>query len=37
MVELINAQRTAESMQRALSMFNSEMDKTAAQELPKIG
>ena len=37
MVELINAQRTAESIQRALSMFNSEMDKTAAQELPKIG
>jgi flagellar basal-body rod protein FlgF/flagellar basal-body rod protein FlgG len=37
MVELITAQRTAESMQRALSMFSSEMDKTATQELPKIG
>jgi flagellar basal-body rod protein FlgF len=37
MVELINAQRSAEMMQRALSMFNSEMDKTATQELPKIG
>ncbi len=37
MVELINAQRSAEMMQRALSMFNSEMDKTATQDLPKIG
>jgi flagellar basal-body rod protein FlgF len=37
MVELINAQRSAEMMQRALSMFNGEMDKTAAQELPKVG
>jgi len=36
MVELITAQRSAESMQRALSMFSSEMDKTATQELPKI-
>ncbi len=36
MVELINAQRSAETMQRALSMFNSEMDKTATQDLPKI-
>lgn len=36
MVELITAQRSAESMQRALSMFSSEMDKTAAQELPKV-
>jgi flagellar basal-body rod protein FlgF/flagellar basal-body rod protein FlgG len=36
-VELISAQRSAEMMQRALSMFNSEMDKTATQELPKIG
>jgi hypothetical protein len=24
-------------MQRALSMFNSEIDKTATQDLPKIG
>jgi flagellar basal-body rod protein FlgF/flagellar basal-body rod protein FlgG len=36
MVELITAQRSAEMMQRALSMFNSEMDKTATQDLPKI-
>ena len=36
MVELISAQRSAEMMQRALTMFNSEMDKTATQELPKI-
>lgn len=37
MVELVNAQQTAEMMQRALSMFNSEMDKTATQDLPKAG
>jgi flagellar basal-body rod protein FlgF/flagellar basal-body rod protein FlgG len=37
MVELITAQRSAEMMQRALSMFNSEMDKTASQDLPKVG
>lgn len=37
MVELISAQRSAEMMQRALSMFNSEIDKTATQDLPKIG
>lgn len=37
MVELITAQRSAEMMQRALSMFNSEMDKTATQDLPKVG
>jgi flagellar basal-body rod protein FlgF/flagellar basal-body rod protein FlgG len=37
MVELITAQRSAEMMQRALSTFNSEMDKTATQELPKVG
>jgi flagellar basal-body rod protein FlgF/flagellar basal-body rod protein FlgG len=36
MVELITAQRSAEMMQRALTMFGSEMDKTAAQELPKV-
>jgi flagellar basal-body rod protein FlgF len=36
MVELITAQRSAESMQRALSLFSSDMDKTATQELPKI-
>jgi flagellar basal-body rod protein FlgF/flagellar basal-body rod protein FlgG len=37
MVELITAQRSAEMMQRALAMFNSEMDKTATQDLPKVG
>jgi flagellar basal-body rod protein FlgF len=36
MVELITAQRTAEMMQKALTVYNSEMDKTATQELPKI-
>ena len=35
-VDLISAQRSAEMMERALSMFNSEMDKTATQDLPKI-
>lgn len=37
MVQLVTAQRSAEMMQRALSMFNSEIDKTATQDLPKIG
>lgn len=37
MVQLVNAQRSAEMMQRALAMFNSEMDKTATQDLPKVG
>jgi len=37
MVQLVTAQRSAEMMQRALSMFNSEMDKTATQDLPKVG
>ncbi len=37
MVELITAQRSAEMAQRALTMFNSEMDKTATQDLPKLG
>jgi flagellar basal-body rod protein FlgF len=36
-VDLISAQRTAEMMQHALSMFNLDMDKTAAQDLPKVG
>jgi flagellar basal-body rod protein FlgF/flagellar basal-body rod protein FlgG len=36
MVELITAQRSAEMMQRALTLFSSEMDKTATQDLPKI-
>jgi flagellar basal-body rod protein FlgF len=37
MVELVTAQRTAEMMQRALSIYNTEIDKTAAQDLPKVG
>jgi flagellar basal-body rod protein FlgF/flagellar basal-body rod protein FlgG len=36
MVELITAQRSTEMMQRALSMYNSEIDKTAVQDLPKV-
>jgi flagellar basal-body rod protein FlgF len=36
MVDLVTAQRTTEMMQRALSMFNSEIDKTASQDLPKV-
>lgn len=36
MVDLVTAQRTAEMMERALSMFSNEMDKTAAQDLPKV-
>jgi flagellar basal-body rod protein FlgF len=36
MVELVTAQRMAEMAQRALSMFNSEIDKTATQDLPKV-
>jgi len=36
MVELITAQRQLETMRRALSMFSSEMDKTAAQDLPRV-
>jgi len=37
MVELVTAQRTAEMMQRALSIYNNEIDKTAAQDLSKVG
>jgi len=37
MVELVTAQRSAEMMQRTLSMFNAEIDKTATQDLPKVG
>ncbi len=35
-VELINAQRSAETMRHALTMFDSEMNKTAVQDLPRI-
>jgi len=36
MVELITAQRSAEMAQRALGLFNNEIDKTAAQDLPRV-
>jgi flagellar basal-body rod protein FlgF len=35
-VELINAQRSAEGMRHALSMIDSEIDKTASQELSRV-
>jgi flagellar basal-body rod protein FlgF len=35
-VDLISAQREVETMRRALSLFSSEMDKTAAQDLPHV-
>jgi len=35
-IELISAQREVETMRRVLSMFSTEMDKTAAQDLPRI-
>ena len=35
-IELVTLQRSAELMQRALSMFHSEMDQVAAQDLPRI-
>ena len=34
-IELINAQRTTEGMRHALTMIDSEMDKTAAQDLSR--
>jgi flagellar basal-body rod protein FlgF/flagellar basal-body rod protein FlgG len=34
-VELITAQREVETMRHVLTMFNTELDKTAAQELPR--
>lgn len=36
MVELISVQRSAEMMQRALAMFNQDIDKTATQDLPRV-
>lgn len=36
MVALISAQRSAESMRHVLSMIDSDMDKTAAQDLPRV-
>jgi flagellar basal-body rod protein FlgF len=35
-VEMISAQREVETMRRVLTMFNAEMDKTAAQDLPHV-
>lgn len=37
MVELITAQRDLEAMRRVLTMLGSEMDKTAVQDLPRVG
>ena len=34
-VELITAQREVETMRHVLTMFNAELDKTAAQDLPR--
>jgi flagellar basal-body rod protein FlgF/flagellar basal-body rod protein FlgG len=36
-VELITAQREVEDMRHVLSMYNGEIDKTAVQDLPRIG
>jgi len=36
MIQLIAVQRNAEMMQRAVSMFDSQMNQIAAQELPKV-
>ena len=36
-VELITAQREVESMRRVLTMFSTEIDKTASQDLPRVG
>jgi flagellar basal-body rod protein FlgF len=35
-VELISAQRDVETMRRVLTMFSSELDKTASQDLPRV-
>jgi len=35
-VELINVQRSAEMMQRALSIFDSQFNQTAVQDLPRV-
>lgn len=36
-IELITAQRQVETMRRVLTMVNTEMDKAAAQDLPRVG
>ena len=35
-IELINAQRATDGMRHALTMIDSDMDKTAAQDLPRV-
>jgi flagellar basal-body rod protein FlgF len=35
-VQLINVQRNAEMMQRALSLFDSQFNQTAVQDLAKV-
>ncbi len=35
-VELVSAQRATETMRRVLTMIDTEMDKTAAQDLPRV-
>jgi flagellar basal-body rod protein FlgF len=35
-VELINAQRSAEGMRHALTMIDTEIDKTASQDIPRV-
>jgi flagellar basal-body rod protein FlgF len=35
-LQLILVQRQAEMMQKALSIFNGEFDKTASEDLPKV-
>ena len=35
-VALIDLQRTAQIMEKALSIFHNEFNKTAAQELPRV-
>jgi flagellar basal-body rod protein FlgF len=36
MVQLVEAQRSAEMMQHAMAMFNTEIDKTATTDLPRV-
>jgi flagellar basal-body rod protein FlgF/flagellar basal-body rod protein FlgG len=35
-VQLIEIQRNAEMMQRALSLFDTQLDQTAVEDLPKV-
>jgi flagellar basal-body rod protein FlgF len=35
-MQLVLVQRQAEMMQKALSVFNNDFDKTAAEELPRV-